>query len=568
MRRAGFRIMHFRILFLAGLISAGPLGALTPADRVPADIAFYAEGSPLTEGLNSLRTLVSSVAGEGVWSLMAANIEQKAGMNLLDPAKLEELGINTRASWGLGLNVEIETMGTPTKPEFVMIIPVQANTKFYDFLKAKITEGQMPLHNELEPGKLFHFGSENDPGYLLRHEDALLVSNNLEMVKRMAGKASPAVSGAQFYTAMRSHLWSRNGGKQPMAAFFVNPRLIISSLKAQTEMLRQLQKELNQGGEQPPVMDENSPYVAEIRENLESSGGAMVATADRLSLYFSYKYKEGYLNDTSKIYPRILQVKTAPLASDKLARNPLLYTLLKINVAGLIDLFKSMSPVFTEKYAKAMTDFKTSYQIDFERDVIGTLRGNFNFHALNIPPEPKSKEITAWEIYGAFGIKNGSKATWLKLFKTTEKIAKKAEANKQQKAKFTYEEADEGDFVLITSEERIGGKKKPVTVVFLLRDDEIIVSNSKANAIKATKSAEGTLSERLTRLSYDAAQGIFFLDLQQIFKAAMKTKQGTSLKNYANMIEKMKFFSIISSIQGDFATAETTLQLRKPVAPD
>lgn len=563
MLRPGFRAMHLSKILVTGMLCLSSLAALAPNERASADTAVYIEGAPLAEGLTSLRTVVGAVAGEGVWSLMAANFEQRSGVNLLDPAKLEEIGINTKAPWGLALNMEIGGMGNAVKPEFVMVIPTAPGSKLYDFLKGKITDGQMPISKELEAGRLYYFGSDNDPGYLLKSDDALLVSNKLELVKSMNGRASNPVAGAQFYTAMRSHLASRNGGKMPLAAFYLNPKLIISSLKAQSEMIRQLQKDLNQGGETQPALDDNSPYIAEIRDNLQSSGGALVAGADRVSAYFSYKYKEGYLSDTSKIYPRIIQIKAQPLTSDTLAKNPVHYSLIKLNIAGLIEFFKSLSPVFSQKYTKALEEFKTEMKIDVEKQVIATLRGNFNFQVLTVPSEAKMKDFTAWDLNGSFGIKKGTADNWLQVFKAAEKIAKKAEANKPQKSKFEYDDADEGKFVVIKSEEKIGGKKKPVTIVFLIRDEEIVVSNSKANALKATKGSDTTLTERLAKLSYDTAQGIFFIDLQQIFKAVAKTKEGSALKNYSNMLEKLKFFSIVSSIQGDFATAETTLQLRK-----
>lgn len=555
--------MFNRILLASGLIFAPAITALAPAERVSSDIAVYIEGAPLGEGLTSMRTLVGTIAGEGVWSIMAANFEQRTGVNLLEPEKLEEVGISTKQGWGLALNVELVAAANPKRPEFVMIIPASAGNKLYDFLKAKITEMQMPINKELEAGKLLYFGSENDPGYVLRTDDAVLVSNQLEMVKAMASRASQPLSAAPFYTSMRAHLKSRNQNKDPLAAFYLNPKLIVSSLKTQSELLRNIQKELNNGKENAPVIDDNSPYIAEIRDNLQSSGGALVANAEKVSFYFSYKYKEGYLADQSKIYPRIIQVKTAPLASDSLTRNPLHYSLLKFNLLGAVELFKSLSPVFAEKYGRNVAEIKTQMGLDLEKDIIASLRGNFNFQVLSIPPEAKTKDIQAWELYGSFGIQSGTGDNWIKFFKAMQKMAKKAEANKPKKTKFEFDEDDAGKFVVITGEEKVGGKRKAVTVVALIRESEIIISNSRANALKATKSSATTLSERLTKTPYDAAQGIFFVDLQQIFKYAMKSKEAASLKSYAAMLEKLKYFAIISSIQGDFATAETSLQIKK-----
>jgi hypothetical protein len=555
--------MQIRSLILLLTLVSG-VAAARPADRVPADTSVYIEGAPLTESLTALRNLVANIAGEGIWSMMSANFEQKMGVNMLDPQKLEEIGIKTSEQWAVAINMEIEAAGNPSKPEFVMIFPVQSNTKFYDFLKAKITESQMPINTEIEAGRVLNFGSENDPGYLVRTDDALLVSNKKEMVMAMRSKVSSPISDASYYTSMRSHLLSRNGKKQPLMAFYLNPKLIVSSLKAQSDLLRNLQKELNQGDEAAPAIDDNSPYVAEIRDNLQSSGGALVANAERVSFYFSYKYKEGYLSDTSKIYPRIIQVKTEPLASDAAARNPVNYTLIKLNVMGMIELFKSLSPVFGEKYATAIQEANTNLGMDFESQILSSLRGNYNFQLLNIPAEEKVREVGAWELYGAFGIKPGTAKNWVRLLKASEKMAKKAEANKKQKSKFKFEESEDGEFVSISGPgNMVGGKRQTVTVVFLIRDNEVIVSNSKANALKATKGGSSTLSERLAKIPYESAQGVFFLDLQQVFKAVMKSKQGSSLKAYAPMLEKMKNFSIISTVQGDFATAETMLQMRK-----
>ncbi len=555
--------MFKRIVLAAALISAPAIVAVAPADRVSSEIAVYVEGAAVAEGLTSMRTLVGTIAGEGVWSIMAANFEQRTGINLLEPERLEAIGINTKQGWGLALNVELMPAGNAKRPEFVMIIPSSAGNKFYDFLKTKVIETQMPVSKELEAGKLFHFGSENDPGYILRSDDAVLVGNQLEMIKAMANRASQPLSSAPFYTSMRAHLKARNQNKDPLAAFYLNPKLIVSSLKAQSELLRNIQKELNKGNENAPVIDDNSPYIAEIRDNLQSSGGAFVANAEKVSFYFSYKYKDGYLADLTKIYPRIIQVKTAPLASDSLTRNPLHYSLLKFNLLGAIELFKSLSPVFAEKYNRNVAEIKTQMDLDLEKEILGSLRGNFNFQVLSIPPEAKTKDIQAWELYGAFGIQPGTGDNWIKLFKAMRKMAKKAEASKPKKTKFEFDEDETGKFVIITGEEKVAGKRKAVTVVALIRDSEVVISNSRANAVKATKSSATTLSERLIKTPYDAAQGIFFVDLQQIFRYAMKSKEAASLKSYAAMLEKLKYFAIISSIQGDFATAETSLQLKK-----
>jgi hypothetical protein len=556
--------MFKRLLVGTALIACGSLTALSTSERISADTSVFIEGAPLSEGITALHSVVSNVAGEGVWSMMAANFEQRAGFNPLDPEKLEELGINTRENWGLAINVELDTAGKPAKPRFVLIVPAKASGKFYAFVKDKITEGQMPLNKEIEPGRLLHFGAENDPGYLLKTDGAVLISNNLDLVKAAETKNSDAMSSAEFYLTMRAHLLARSEKKQPMLAFYINPKLILASMKSQTDLIQKFQKEAGPGGEgNKPLMNENSPYLAEIRDNLRSAGGAFVVSGERLSAYFSYNYKEGYLSDESKMYPRIIQVKAKPLSSDMLARNPVHYSLLKLNAMPLIDLLKSLSPAFAEKYEKGLAEIKDKAGVDLEKDIISSLRGNYNFHVLGIPPESKNKDIQAWEIYGSYGINPGTAKNWVNLFKAGEKLAKKAEAKKKKKTRFEFSEASAGTYVTVTVDERIRGKNTPVSVVFLIRENEIIVSNTKAHALKATRSTSSTLSQRLLRVPYETTQGIFYLDLQQIFKAVSKMREGASLKAYANMLEKLKSFSINSSVQGDFATAETTLQLKK-----
>jgi len=540
---------------------ANALAAMNPAERTSADVAVYVEGAPLQEGLGSLHTLVASVAGEGVWSLMAAQFEQKMGANLLDVAKLQEIGIDTNTAWGLAINMKIPAEND-AKPEFAMIIPVQQNTKFYEFLKAKITADESANLKELEAGKLLSFGTENDMGYLLRTDDAVLLGNKLDLVKAMKGRVSNAIAAARYYKGMRSHLMGRNGNKLPLVAFYVNPKMIVNTLKMQNDFMLQLQRDLNEGDTTATKVDENAPFLAEIRDNLQSSGGGLVVANDRVSFYFAYQYKEGYFADTAKIYPRILQVDTAPLTSDTLAKTPVNYALMKLNVAAIIDLLKSMSPTFTKQYGEFVAKTQTKLGIDFEQQVLATLRNNFNFQVATVPSETKMKDFVSWDINGSFGITQGSADGWLRLFKSLEKYRKKAEAKLDKKSKFSYDETDDGTFVTIKTFEASGGKIKPVTVVFFIRDHEIIVSNSKANALKATKGSTKPLTERLARLPYNSAQGVFFLDLHQIYKAVSKSKQGSSLKNYAQMLEKLKSFLILSSIQGEFATAEFTLQMR------
>jgi len=555
--------MYLRFCLIAALAASTAISAITPAERVSADTSLYIEGAPLAEGISAIRNLVGNVAGEGVWSMLSAQFEQKAGVNLLEPAKLEELGVDTKNAWALALNVEFSAEPNSFKPDFVMIIPVQNNTKFYEFLKAKMVESQMQTMKEIAPGREMHFGTEADPGFMIRSENALMVSNKLEMIKPMAARASQPVQNAVFYASMKPHLWSKNQNKAPLAAFYLNPKLIIQSLKAQTEMIKHFQAELNRGDENTPAptLDENSPFIAEIRDNLQSSAGAFVANADRVSLYYSYKYKEGYLADTSKIYPRILLVNAGPLSSDSLSRNPLVHSMLKLNIPALIEFMKTLSPLFADKYQKAMAEAKQELQVDIEKSIIANLKGNYNFSLLNIPPDSKMKDMTAYEIFGAFGIKAGSGKEWLKLLKSGQKLAEKTETrrNKKNKSKWTFEEIDEGQLVTISFKE--GGK--PASVTFLIRENDVIVSNTKLNAIKGTKGSDKTLTERLMNLSYNTTQGIFFLDLQQVYKALLKSKEGNSIKAYAQMMEKLKSLSAVSSIQGDFATGETTLQLKK-----
>lgn len=496
-------------IFVTALVSQ--LAAARPADRVPADTSIYIEGAPLADSLTSLRSLVANIAGEGIWSMMSANFENKMGVNMLDAQKLEEIGVKTSEPWAIAINMAIETTGNPAKPEFVMILPAQSNSKFYDFLKAKIAESQMPINTELEAGRFLQFGSEIDPGFLLRTDDALLISNKKEMAGAMRSNVSAPISEAAFYTSMRSHLLSRNGKKPPMMAFYLNPRLIVSSLKAQSDLLRNLQKELNAGDEKAPAIDDNSPYAAEIRDNLQSAGGALIANAERVSFFFAYRYKEGYLNDASKIYPRIIQVKTEPLASDTAARDPVSYALIKVNAMAAIELFKSLSPVFGENYATAITQANAKLAMDFETQILQSLRGNYSFQVLNLPAEEKFRDIASWDLHGAFGIRPGTAKNWIRLLKASEKLAGKAETGKAQRTTFRFEQTEAGELVTIRGPGNVvEGKRQTVTVVFLVRESEVIVSNSKANALKATKGGSAALSERLLKIPYDSAQGVFF----------------------------------------------------------
>jgi hypothetical protein len=54
---------------------------------------------------------------------------------------------------------------------------------------------------------------------------------------------------------------------------------------------------------------------------------------------------------------------------------------------------------------------------------------------LSIPPEAKTKDIPAWELYGSFGIQPGA-ATMGQTLQVDTENGKKAETNKPKKTKF------------------------------------------------------------------------------------------------------------------------------------
>ncbi|MCX7632366.1 MAG: hypothetical protein N2Z22_03425 [Turneriella sp.] len=560
---------------IAWLFLSAPLLAFRPADFVPAEFAVFVEGAPLAEGLNSLRALVSNVAGEGLWSMLAANFEQRTGINLLDPQRLEGIGVRTNVPWGMVLDWNINDPAD--KPHFVLLIPIQNNSKLYDFIKSKIAESGMPLNQELEAGRFLKFGTEEDPGFLLRTDSAVLVGDKQDMVTALRKRASNPLSNASHYKETRSYLLSRTGNKEPLLAFYPHPRLIVSIIKWQADYLSQLQQSLNdnpgegaESAEQPqpenppttPTIDENSPYIAELRDSLRSYGGALMAGAERVSLFFAYRYKESYLSDKSKIYPRILQVNTDPLVSDTATRIPVSYVLTKMQVLPLLELFRALSPIFDRKYQEGMQNVKNKLNTNLESDILGSLRGNFSLQLLRMPPESKAKNIESWEIFAAAGIKPGTANNWVNLFKGLEKLAREKEAKQKKKSKFKWEKLAEGQLVsleLVPS--RDDKSQETVRFVVLIRESEIIISNNKANALKATKGGATPLSERLTKISYNAAQSIFFLDLQQILKSVEKSQQGAALKPYAAFGQKLRSFSVTSTIQGDFLTLEAMLQL-------
>ncbi|MBV6493695.1 MAG: hypothetical protein LDLANPLL_01718 [Turneriella sp.] len=558
--------MLFKKLVFLSLFSVLPLAALQPNERASTDAAIFIEGAPLAESIPALKAVVTSVAGEGAWDLFAQGFEARGGINLLDLKQLEELGVDTKAQWGIVAYQEIQNAPKAYKPDFVGILPTVSKSKLFNFLKEKITQksqnGEIANFQEIEPGKILFFGTEEDPGCLVNADDAVLISNNLDLAKQMRSRASSPVSKADYYKTMRNHLAAKNGGKQPIASFYLNPKMLVSTLDGQKELLAQLQRSLNGNSTEEPVIAEDSPLIKELSENLESAGGAFMLREDRVMANFSYKYKAGYLNDMSKVYPRMLQVKTQPLTSDTLSATPVHYTLFKFNIIAILDALRTASPLFNAKYQKAEQDFRNELHVELEKDILNSFRGNFNFQVLGIPSSKKLKDVLAWQLAGSFGIKSGSSAGWLKAIKSVEKKIK--EKSRQQQVRFRYEKFEDGDLVTIQPvKNQPAGAQKNFPILILIRETEIVISTNKTIIQKSLKGAESTLSERLLRLPYDNAQAIFFIDLQQVVKALAKSKEASAIAAYEPMLKKLKNFSIISDIKKDFTSADFTLELNR-----
>ncbi|HRP69523.1 MAG TPA: hypothetical protein PLY93_08330 [Turneriella sp.] len=557
--------MRLKDYFILPLVLLSPLWTLQPNERISEDVGVYIEGAPLAESLPTLKAVVTTVAGEGAWDLMASSFETRSGINIFDLKKLHEIGVDTKSPWGIAFNKETEIGEKAYKPEFVGILPTLSGSSVYNLLKEKITEVNLDNLKEIENGKILSWGTEADPGFLIQTDDAILLSNNLEFAKKTQKRASSPIAKTHFYKDMRAYFIKKNANKQPLAAFYLNPKLLVSLFDAQKEFIAQLQKGINEGSTDEAIVSEDSPLIKEISDNLEASGGAFIVQNNRLTSYFSYKYKSGYLNDTTKFYPRILQVKAQPLTSDTLSTTPIHYGLLKLNVVAIFDLLKTLSPLFNNKYTESIDKINDKLHVDIQKQVIDSFRGNFNFQIMSIPAPDKLQDITQWGLSGSFGIKSGTSAGWLDFFKAVDKEAKKFAVKRKNKAKikFTYENHDEGSFVLITLPPDVTNSKKTTTIAILIREDEIIISNSKTGVLKVLKGSETTLSERLLRLPYDTTQAVFFVDLQQVLKALQKAKEAAAFKPYLAMLEKLKYFSITSNIEGDFAGAEFSLHLRK-----
>lgn len=560
MQKLWFAGMFLRNIFYALLLSSSGVLALHPAERVSDETSVFFEGAPLAEGLTAMRGLVAHVAGEGMWSMMAANFEQEIGFNPLNPQELETNGIDPNKAWGIAVNIAVETIPSTKKPDFTFIIPTTGSTKFFDLLKAKIKEKSTTEVKESDSGRALSWGSEADPGYLLRTDDALLLSNSEKMARSMRSRSSNPMARANFYTSMRKHILEKNENKAPLVAYYINPKMILASVESQIQLIRALQKELNEGREAVEPLSEDSPYIKEIKENLESAGGAFTLDAKKVTLSFAYKYKTGYFANSNNVYPKILVVKTDALASDALKKTPVSYALGKINVMPLLDFFKAASPVFQEKFDGEMKKIKEKIGIDFEKSILQSFRGNFNFNVVSIPVEKKMRDPQSWGMFGALGIKEGTENGWISLFRGAERYAKK----KGRKTTFKFEKLSQGQLVTITEKKSFSEDKAPKTETFvvLITDSEVVMSNSKANALKALQGKGTALTERILKEPYEAVQGMFFIDFEQVLKAILKTQQGSTLQPYANFLEKLKDFSIVSSIKNDIATAETTLRLR------
>ena len=580
-----------RSIFVTTLVAlSSALFAAQPAEHASGKDAVYIEGTSLADSLPVLKKIVSRFAGEGLWSMLAATAEQEIGFNPLDLNALEKNGFDTKSSWGI--SVEVDTNMTPStakSPSWAILIPVGNSSNAYAFLKTilmpKPEEAPPVSENpeekpapspvkETEPGNVLSLGYENNPAFVVRGSNFIVWSNNLEKAKSSLKKQSPSVGEQTYYREMRKYLTEYNDNKLPFVAFYMNPSALSGMVKMQTAFLQGLQSGLQppvesiDGAELPPaanapIIDENSPYMKELTESIRAAGGSFIVTSDKVGFHFAYKYAPGYLSDMTKVYPRMMNVKTTALSADLLAKTPIAYLMFKFNLMEILNMLKSITPEFNKQYSGMIADGQQALGMNVEEKLFASLRGNHTLYLANIPSEDKLKKYDAWEGAYSFGIKNGTAQNWLNALKAAEKIAKNSEKSKSKKTTFKYETTPEGKIAIVTNPNGFDKKQKPQPIVFFFGENEIVISNSKANALNALKKGSVNLSNRLLKLNYDSTTGIFYINLDQIAKSMMKGASAALLKPYKAMLDQLSHFSVYSNINGDFAASETVLQLKK-----
>ncbi len=540
------------------LFSVSAAFAFAPADYADKDTIFYAEIDSYSSLLKKTQTFYLNLrnpAGKNELEMVKTQFKQNMGIDILDEKAVAAFGVDVTQPIAVGV-----TMADPQmqKGKVHVWIPSSNSAKLYQnvlkMLAAKdaeakqYDEGAQASFTELKSGELIEI--RQGEVFIARGSDFIYVTTD-QATANNPSKAGDSLAGTEKYKLLKNHY-----AKSVKTGIYLMDYSLVTTAA--------LSQYAHVNGEAGNKIEQQ--YLEEIKENLISIGGKLDIRPKSFNIQFTYFYKEGYLQDMTKMMPKLLKNTSNPTAIDFFNGNPIAYFSLKMNLPEFYNVMKGMQPTIASSVAEMNQGFSADTGLDIETDVINSFTGRGSMLLVSIPPEKKLQDFNAWNGAMAVGITPGSGEKFNKIIMALQK--KNEDPNLTIKSKKMGNNVTLWTFVTkmnpeseATEEAAPAKPAKTNTVFVYVKSDEIVIA-PKTNSWITKPAGKVHLIKKLVNGNESNTPGIFYVDIISVSKYMKTTSYGMMMGMYLAYIQNVKDVYMISSTEKDITTSDFMIRLK------
>lgn len=540
-------------IFTISFFSIFELYSYSPSELAKNDVVLYTEISSYQRLISRMKTFYLNFrkpGGDVEWQMFQNKIKEETGIDFLNTKTVSNLGVDIDKSLAFAVSMKDKEM---QDADIYLWIPARNSYSLYQNLKKIVVEidkkNRGPQNNspagykELKSNKLLMIGNEET--YIAKSVGFIVITTDKNYALNPEKQPKP-LSETEKYQLVR-----KNYPENKQDAIF----LIDYSLIADTALARSAYMYGNMSAET------EKEYLKELKENLISMGGMFDINPKDFQLQFTYFYKNGYLQDKTKMMPKLLMNSTPPLTIDYFKKNPILYLTLKVNLPELFNLMMKMDPSIKESINEINTGFSDDTGLDIQKDFIESITGRASAIIGNIPPEAQLEDFNAWEGYLSFGTKKGSYDKFFKILNTIQKknndpnIKIHSKKLGSQMSLWTFEATINKN----TDNNTTVAKKNNVYV--FLKDSEIIISSRQEKWLEQ-KGTGTDLIQKLISKNENKTSGFMYINVESVVNYLKSTSYGMMLNMYLVYFQNIKDIYIYSFTETDKSISDFVLRLK------
>ncbi|GEM_PF-3306250 len=540
------------------LFSVSATFAFAPADYADKDTIFYAEIDSYSSLLKKTQTFYLNLrnpAGKNELEMVKTEFKQNMGIDILDEKAVAAFGVDVTQPIAVGV-----TMADPQMQQgkVHIWIPSGNSARLYQnvlkMLAAKdasvrqYDEGAQASFTELKSNELIEIGQGEV--FIARGRDFIYITTD-QTAANNPSKAGDSLAGTEKYKLLKDHY----AKSDKTGIYLIDYSLVTTAALSQYALMygdagNEIEKE----------------YLEEIKENLISIGGKLDIRPKSFNIQFTYFYKEGYLQDMTKMMPKLLKNTSNPTSIDFFNGNPIAYFSLKMNLPEFYNVMKGMQPTIATSIAEMNQGFSEDTGLDIETDVINGFTGRGSMLLVSLPPEKRLQDFNAWNGAMAVGITPGSGDKFNKIILALQK--KNDNPNMTIKSQKLDNDVTLWAFVTkmnpeseATEEASPKKSAKKNTVYVYVKSDEIVIA-PKMNAWITKPASKIHLIKKLVKGNESNTPGIFYVDVSSVSKYMKTTSYGMMMGMYLAYIQNVKDVYMISSTEENITVSDFMIRLK------